>query len=397
MSVELLRRPDLVGKPVVVGGTGSRGVVAAASYEARRFGVYSAMSSAQARRMCPDAIFLPGEQRLYSQVSEKLHEIFKSISPVVEGIALDEAFIDVTGSTRIFGDARAIAEQLRDRVQAETGLICCVGIGPNKFLAKLASRAAKPKIVDGNVVPGPGVFEVNEGDVRAFLDPMPVRAMWGVGAATAEKLERIAIHTVRDITLLDVSVLIGALGNSAGRQLHELAHGIDNRPVEADRDVKSIGHEETFSEDIFGEDELRMHLVRLADAVAARVRKAGVAARTVSLGVKYADFTYLRRSLTPRASVTTSQAIMAAVDQLIPECEITRGVRLAGITLSNFGDPEVQLTLGLGDDEPTDAEWIDASEAIDEIRQRFGTKSIGPLSAMGHGRDLGESPWGPSH
>ena len=347
--------------------------------------------------MCHDAVFLPGEQRLYSQVSEKMHEIFQSISPVVEGIALDEAFIDVTGSIRIFGDARKIAEHLRDTVKAETGLVCCVGVGPNKFLAKLASRAAKPKIVDGNVVPGPGVFEVNEGDVREFLDPMPVRAMWGVGAATAEKLERIAIHTVRDITLLDVSVLIGALGNAAGRQLHELAFGIDHRSVEADRDVKSIGHEETFSEDIFSADELRMHLVRLADVVAARVRKAGVAARTVSFGVKYADFTYLRRSLTPRASVTTSQAIMAAVDQLIPECEITRGVRLAGITLSNFGDPEVQLTLGLGEDEPTDAEWIDASEAIDEIRQRFGTKSIGPLSAMGHGRDLGESPWGPSH
>ena len=397
VSVELLRHPELVGKPVVVGGTGSRSVVAAASYEARRHGVYSAMSSAHAQRLCPDAIFLPGDLRLYSEVSTHLHEIFRSVSPLVEGIALDEAFIDVTGAMRVFGDAKSIGEQLRVKVLEETGLVCCVGVGPNKFLAKLASRSAKPKIVDGNVVPGPGVFEIKESEARAFLNPLPVRAMWGVGEATAAKLDRIAIHTIEDITKLDVSILIGALGNAAGRQLYDLAHGIDHRVVEADRDVKSIGHEETFAEDVHVADQLRTHLVRLADAVAARVRKEGVAARTVSLRIRYGDLTSLVRSITPRAAVTTSQGIMAALDLLLPECEIARGVRLAGVTLSNFSAPEVQLSLDFGDDEPTDAEWIDASNAIDEIRQRFGSKSIGPLSAMGHGRDLGESPWGPSH
>lgn len=397
VAVELLHRPELVGRPVVVGGVGSRGVVAAASYEARKYGVYSAMSSVQARRMCPEAVFLPGDQRLYSEYSERVHEIFNSVSPIVEGIALDEAFIDVTGSTRLFGDAIEIGRLIRSRVREETGLVCCVGVATNKFLAKLASRAAKPKIVNGEIVPGPGVFEVAPESASDFLLPMNVRAMWGVGAATVEKLERFGVVTVRDLTELDLRVLVGALGRAAGTQLFELARGIDHRPVVASREVKSIGHEETFSEDITDAGELRTHLVRLSDAVSARVRKADVAARTVTLKVRYSDFSNLARSYTPSSPVITSQGIMAALDVLLPKCEVSRGVRLAGVTVSNFTEAQVQPSLITEDDEASDVEWMDAAEAIDEIRKRFGNKAIGPLSAMGHGRDLGESPWGPSH
>lgn len=397
VAVELLRRPDLRGLPVVVGGTGSRGVVAAASYEARRFGVYSAMSSAQARRLCPNAVFLPGDLHLYADYSERVHEVFNSFSPEVEGVALDEAFIDVTGSVQLFGEASSIGVQIRDRVLRDTGLVCCVGVASNKFLAKLASRAAKPKIVDGQIVDGPGVFEVTDDYASTFLEPMSVRSLWGVGAATVEKLERFGVATVADLKQLERRVLTGALGQAAGSQLFDLARGIDPRPVVSSRDAKSIGHEETFAEDIIDLGELRTHLVRLSDAVAARVRRADVAARTVSLKIRYSDFSNLTRSFTPEAAVTTGQAIVSALDRLLPQCEIERGVRLAGVSVSNFVESQVQLTLDTVDSEPSDGDWMDAADAIDEIRKRFGNKSIGPLSAMGHGRDLGESPWGPSH
>ncbi len=395
VAVELLQRPDLVGKPVVVGGTGARSVVAAASYEARKFGVYSAMSSARARRLCPSAVFLPGQQRIYSEVSSQVHAIFQSISPVVEGIALDEAFLDVTGAGKLFGTGQEIAWIIRNRVKSELGLDCCVGVAPNKFIAKLASKAAKPQIINGEVVSGQSVVVVEKGQEILFLHPLPVKSMWGVGPATLERLERLGIRTIGDLASIDLSVLVNALGVVAGGQLHALAHGVDDRPVVPARAVKSIGHEETFSVDIFDLAELRRHIVRLADAVSQRVRKSQVACRTLTLKIRYANFTDMTRSITPPAAMTTTQGLMDAVDQLLGQVEIGNGVRLVGVSVSNLVEPGRQLAMNL-DGGPADTDWVQASEAIDEIRERFGSKAIGLASAIGHGRDLGESPWGPS-
>jgi DNA polymerase-4 len=267
VSVELRRRPELRGRPVVVGGTGQRGVVAAASYEARRFGVYSAMSSVVARRRCPDAVFLPGDHDLYAQVSREVHEIFHSVTPLVEPLALDEAFLDVTGAIRLFGSARAIGDHVRSRVATELDLPCSVGGATNKFLAKLASKGAKPRVSPHRIDPGPGVLLVAPGAELEFLHPLPVEALWGVGPATLKRLTRFGVKTVGDLALLDPSSLVAALGQAQGRHLHELAWGRDDRPVEPDREAKSIGHEETFAHDKFSHDELRREAVRLADAV----------------------------------------------------------------------------------------------------------------------------------
>ena len=246
VSVELRRRPELRGKPVVVGGTGPRGVVAAASYEARQFGVHSALPSAVARRRCPHAVFLPGDHALYSEVSAQVHEIFERYTPLVEPLAMDEAFLDVSGATRLFGDGARIAARIRSDVRDEVDLGCSVGVAPNKFLAKLASVAAKPRATPERVVPGRGVVEVVPGRELEFLHPLPVTRLWGVGPVTFSRLERLGIRTVGDLAELDERTLSGALGQGQATHLHALAWGRDERPVETDREAKSIGHEETY-------------------------------------------------------------------------------------------------------------------------------------------------------
>ncbi len=415
VSVELRRRPELVGKPVVVGGTGRRGVVAAASYEARRYGVFSAMPSSTARRRCPDAVFLSGDHELYSQVSAQVHEIFHSVTPLVEPIALDEAFLDVGGSLRLFGDrgtaARAIADHLRARVQTELGLICSVGGGTSKFIAKLASKRAKPRVSDRGVEAGPGVVLVAPGAELDFLHPLPVQALWGVGPATLDRLQRFGVRTVGDLARIELDALVAALGPAQGRHLHELAWARDDRPVEPDRELKSIGHEETFAHDRHTFDELWREAVRLADAVASRLRATGQGARTVSIKVRFDDFRTLSRSHTLPAPVTTARAILDAVEPMLQKIELVRGVRLFGISVSGFGTPSEQLTLddllaGGVEAAPATtvaADWEAASETIDAIRGRFGTASIGPASAL-HGSDgglrlvrKGAQQWGPDH
>lgn len=246
VAVELRRNPHLVGKPVVVGGDGSRGVVAAASYEARRFGVFSAMSSSQAKRLCPKAIFLPGDHDHYSDVSAEVFQVFNEFTPLVEGLSLDEAFLDVSGSLRLFGSGSTIAHEVRRRVAEVTQLTCSVGIAPNKFLAKLASVVAKTKASRQGVVAGHGVYEVVPTRELEFLHPIDVDALWGVGPVTLKKLQGLGIKTVGDLAAFDLAVLIAVLGDSQGRHLTMLAKGIDDRDVEPDRDAKSIGHEETF-------------------------------------------------------------------------------------------------------------------------------------------------------
>jgi DNA polymerase-4 len=407
VSVELRRRPELRGMPVVVGGTGNRGVVAAASYEARRFGVFSAMSSAHARRLCPQAVFLPGDHALYGEVSGQVHEIFRDVTPLVEPIALDEAFLDVTGALRLLGDGPVIARAIRARVADELQLSCSVGVAPNKFLAKLASEAAKPKASPAGVRAGRGVVEVRPGEELAFLHPLPVQALWGVGPATLERLQRLGVTTVGELAALGEQPVVAALGKASGRHLHRLANALDDRPVEPDRAIKSIGHEETYPHDLTSLDELRTQIVRLSDSVAARLRANGTGARTITLKLRFASFQTITRSSTSRTPLTTGPAIARAVMPMLEVIDPAPGVRLLGVSGSNLTAPAEQLSLldGSGQEaaptDPTATEhaWHEASEAVDDIRHRFGSEAIGPASSMRSGRlrpaTRGAQQWGP--
>jgi DNA polymerase-4 len=380
VSVELRRRPDLVGQPVVVGGTGSRGVIAAASYEARRFGVFSAMPSSTARRLCPHAVFLPGDHDLYGSVSAEVHEVFHSVTPYIEPLALDEAFLDVTGSVRLFGDGVAIAHRVRDLVWERLQLRCSVGVAPNKFLAKLASKAAKPVARPDGVSPGPGVVEVRPGEELAFLHPLPVKALWGVGPATLERLSRFGVKTVGDLAQLDEATLVAAVGSAHGRHLHQLSWAIDDRPVEVDRETKSIGHEETFATDRHTHEELHRELVRLADGVAVRLRAHGTGARTFQLKVRFAGFHTITRAITVPTALQTAHGIVQAVEPLLHAIDPSPGVRLLGVSASNFAESAEQLSMDdlLTSDGAagvaTAGEWQAAEETIDAIRSRFGRK-----------------------
>ena len=400
VSVELRRRPELVGKPVVVGGSGPRGVVAAASYEARRYGVRSALPSVTAKRLCPQAIFLPGDHALYSTVSSDVHRILTSFTPLVEPLALDEAFLDVTGAQRLHGSGAQIAASIRHRVWDELQLRCSVGVAPNKFLAKLASVAAKPKATASGVQPGKGVVEVTPGSELHFLHPLPVEALWGVGPATLQRLHRLGVHTVADLADLDEQTLMTAVGNALGRHLHQLSWGIDDRPVEPDREMKSISQEETFAADLHTHEELLRELVRQADSVAARLRATTGVARTLTLKVRFAGFETITRSVTMAGGVSTAHAIVAAVEPLLRGIDPSRGVRLLGVGASNFTSGGQQLSLDdLLDDVEEQRQWLLAEETVDAIRERFGADAIGPASAVGdHGLRLarrGAQPWGP--
>jgi DNA polymerase-4 len=398
VSVELLRHPELRGLPVVVGGNGGRGVVSAASYEARQFGVYSALSSAVARRLCPDAIFLPPDMAHYLEFSHRLHEIFESITPLVEQISVDEAFLDVTGARSLLGDAQQVAKLLRERVWEETQLPCTVGIAPNKFIAKMASEFAKPKARRTGIEPGFGVYEVLPGNEIEFLHPLPVQSLWGVGPATLKRLDTLGIRTIGDLAVIDLPILIGAIGESHGRHLYALAHGIDERVVEPERVAKSIGHEETFSRDITDHDELHQHLVRLCDAVARRTREAGIAAGTVMLKVKFSSFESVTRSTTPSVPLTTGPSMVAALEPLLASLDYSQGVRLLGVhaqKLAESGGAAPRL-FDDGGDTPEDLEeqWVPASRAIDSIVEKFGHGMIGPASTF-DSRRPGENPFGP--
>jgi nucleotidyltransferase/DNA polymerase involved in DNA repair len=250
-SVEVLDDPSLAGKPVIVGGSGSRGVVASCTYEARAYGIHSAMPSVHARRLCPHAIFVAGRYDRYAQTSEQLHSILRRFTPLVEGIGLDEAFLDVSGARRLLGSASEIAWSIRSAVRHEMSLACCVGVARTKLLAKLASRAAKPKATAASVEPGHGVVVVRPDEEISFLRPLPIRALWGVGPATAARLAELGVVTVGDLVKIPDQTVQRVLGASNGRHLCALARGEDDRAVEPDRGVKSVGHEETFAVDLY--------------------------------------------------------------------------------------------------------------------------------------------------
>ncbi len=412
VSVELLRKPDLRGRPVVVGGEGGRGVVAAASYEARAHGVHSAMPSTQARRLCPDLVFLRGDHRLYSEVSRRVMEIFRRYTPLVEPLSLDEAFLDVGGVERLHGSPDEVAASIRSDVLVEESLPCSVGVAPNKFLAKLASGRAKPVAGPGGPTPGPGVLVVPVDGVQAFLDPLPVSAVWGVGPRTLERLRRFGVDTVADLRDVPEATLVTSLGRSAGAQLWHLARGIDDRRVEVDQETKSIGHEETFSRDLFDPDEVHRQLVRMVDGVARRLREINLAGRTVNVKVRSPDFTTVARSMTLSNATDLPLEILRAAEGLLASVDISAGIRLLGVSMGSLRDASVrQLRL---DEAPAGSPAepgnrsvrVSASpgreaaeEAVDRIRDRFGSGAIAPATAVGdeglRPKERGDSQWGP--
>ena len=413
-SVEVLDDPTLAGLPVIVGGAGPRGVVAACTYEARRFGVHSAMPSSVARRLCPHAVFVDGRFHRYMEESRKLHDIFGDVTPLVEGISLDEAFLDVTGSQHLLGEGPAIAAAIRRRVADELHLGCSVGIGRSKLIAKLASKAAKPTADRTGVRDGAGVVVVRPDEELGFLHPLPVRALWGVGPVTGRRLDALGVATVGDIAALPTGVLERALGASLGAHLSALARGDDPRPVVPEQEAKSIGHEETFPSDLWDAALLHGHLMRMVDASATILRRSGLAARTVTIKVRFGDFTMITRSHSLGVPIDATPAVAAVATALLDSVSVERGVRLLGVSLSGVGQPDqgVQLSLDLGppgglpdpgaaddDVEEIQRSWGPVTAAVDAIRARYGGSSVGPASLVGPDgltvRRRGEAQWGP--
>jgi len=396
VSVELRRRPELRGQPVIVGGSADRGVVAAASYEARHYGIHSAMPSTRARRLCQHAVFLNGDHAHYSEVSGRVMTIFRSFTPLVEPISLDEAFLDVTGARRLHGEAADIAAAIRTKVEEQEGLTCSVGVAPNKFLAKLASEAAKPRASPTGPQPGLGVKVVEPGGELAFLHPLPVQALWGVGPKTLEKLRSRGIQTVAELAALSQQEAAMFLGDANGRHLHQLAHEIDDRPVEPELQPKSVGHEETFARDHRDPRTLQREAVRMADAVAQRLRNHGLSGRTVTIKVRFHDFRTITRSVTLTAAVDNGPAIARAAKELLEQVDPSSGVRLLGVSVANLVDDGArQLSL----EDLQHPGWEDSSRAVDEIRKRFGDESIVPASLRDPAgirvKRKGDQQWGP--
>jgi DNA polymerase-4 len=394
-AVEILEDPSLAGKPVIVGGAGNRGVVAACSYEARIFGIHSAMPSVRARRLCPNAVFLSGRFDRYEAYSRRLHEILLSFTPLVEGIALDEAFLDVGGARRLLGDPETLAVDIRRRIADELGLTASVGAATSKLIAKLASEAAKPRVSRHGVHPGSGVRVVAPGEELAFLQPHLVQALWGVGPATLRRLQRFGVRTVGDLAALPEATVVQALGEAQGRHLHALAWARDDRPVDPDRAAKSIGHEETYAHDHYEHEVLRREAVRMSEAVAARLRELGQAGRTVHVKVRFADFQTITRSRTPAEPVDTGPAVAAVACELLAQVDPTPGVRLLGVSASNLVPKQAQQ-LSLDDAVPL---WDEATRAVDDVRQRFGADAVGPASLVGEAglrmKRRGDQQWGP--
>ncbi len=387
-SVEQRERPELRGRPVVVGGLGNRGVVAAASYEARRFGIRSAMPTHEARRRCPGAEFVSPRMDVYASVSEQVMAILKEATPLVEPLSLDEAFLDVRGAQRLLGTGPEIAAALRARIRAELALTASVGVAGTKMLAKIASDLSKPD----------GLLVVEPGTELAFLHPLPVSRLWGVGPKTRAKLARLGVGTVGELAAVPEDTLVRALGDANGRHLHRLAHNDDDRPVEPERAVKSIGHEETFAHDRSDRAGLARDVIRMSDLVAARLRASQKVARTVQLKLRYTDFSTITRAHTLPTPTDLAATIAAEANGLLEAAELRDGIRLLGVTamgLEEAGAVQEQLDFTAAETPP----GADALErTLDEVRARFGADAVG-RAAFGRGgsvqTDRRGSLWGP--
>jgi DNA polymerase-4 len=363
-SVTERDHPELKGKAVVI-GAGVRGVVTSANYEARKFGIKAAMPVGRAQRLAPHAIFIPPDHKRYSEVSEHIMEIFHSFTPLVEPISLDEAFLDVTKARRLLGDGRAIATAIRAKVEAQEGITCSVGIASSKFIAKLASQRCKPN----------GILEIPTDRVLTFLHPLPVSALWGVGPKTNEALERLGLHTVGDIAQTPQQTLIRALGQAAGESLYELAWGRDDRDVIPEEPDKSISAAETFDRDIDDPEIVAKEILRMCERASSRMRERSLFAKTITLKVRFADFTMVNRSKTLPLPIDTTHEIYEVAKALYEALSIERArIRLVGVSLENLHtDTHEQLVLGA-----RESSWRELQGGIDAAKARFGRDSVRP-------------------
>jgi Nucleotidyltransferase/DNA polymerase involved in DNA repair len=361
-SVEQRDDPALQGKPVIVGGVGRRGVVSTASYEARRYGVHSAMPMSEARRRCPQGVFLPGNHQKYAQVAGEIRAIMAAFSPLVEPLSLDEAFLDVTGMEWLYPDPAGIAAAVKSRIRQELALTASAGVAPNKFLAKLASDWGKP---DGLVI-------VRPEDVTSFLQAMPIARLWGAGEKTTQVLQRIGINTVGQLAVADEAVLRRHFGHSAG-EMRRLARGEDDRPVVPEHEPKSIGNEITFSEDLRSREEINACLLALSQKVSRRLRQSGYAGRTVTVKIRFGSFRTITRSRTLGEPTVLGDTIYETALSIMAGVELAEGVRLLGVTLSNLQVHGSQISLFTADDEE---KKLKVSAAVDRLKDKFGESAV---------------------
>jgi len=376
----LLSRPELKGTPVIIAGGGNRGVVLSATYEARAFGVASAMPIARARRLCPQATVVAPDYARYERISRAVMAVFASVTPMVEPLSLDEAFLDVSGARRRLGTPRQIAQEIRDTIADEQGITCSVGVATTKFIAKLASGLAKPD----------GLLVVPQTEVVGFLHQLPVGALWGVGDRTEEVLQRLGLRTVADIAHTPVDTLRRALGDNAGPALYELAWGRDPRVVIPTRRERSIGADETFSFDVDDPAYIHRELLKLSDRTAARVRAAGMVGRTISIKVRFSDFTTITRSKTLRDPTDVSREIYATARALYDALGLQRArLRLVGVRMESLMDSDQAPIQGLLDER--EHGWRDADRAVDRASARFGAGAVRPASLV-EGERLATTP-----
>lgn len=359
-SVEILDNPDLKGLPVIVGGRSARGVVSTCSYEARKFGVHSAMPLFEARRLCPHGVYLPVRPHRYAEMSGKIMAIFRETSPLVEQLSIDEAFLDLTGMERL-GGAETIAHQVQDRIQEELKLSASVGLAPNKFLAKLASDMDKPH----------GFVKITPGEAEAMLAPMPVTKIFGIGRSAEDKLKQFGIEKIGQLASADVTILRKVFGINA-EQVKRLALGLDDRPVVNEEEAKSIGKENTFDYDLTDFESCRDEVLDLSGQVGWRLRRENLAGHTVTLKVKFADFHTITRSSTGDRLIAWDEDIFSLAEQMLRKINVKSGVRLLGVSVSNLFRPEDEPVLGFAEDERMQRR----NRAIDSLKSKFGENII---------------------
>jgi DNA polymerase-4 len=368
-SVELLERPELRGLPVIVGGRGARSVVTAATYEARKYGVNSAMPMSVALRRCPNAIVLEPHFERYRHFSKAVMSICNDVTPLVEPLSIDEAFLDVAGARRLLGTPWQIGTELRRRVLDETGLTCSIGIAATKFVAKLASGLAKPD----------GLLVVPLADTLDILHPLPISALWGVGAKTAEQLERLGLRSVGDVAHASLASLTTALGVAQGTKLHDLAWARDPRSVMTEREEKSVGHEVTFEFDVTEPAVIRRELLQMSDRVAVRLRRAGLVGKTVVLKLRFGNFTTITRSRTLGEPTDLGRRIYEEVADIYRSVERPDArIRLVGVRMEHL-TARADAATALWD---SDESWRDAEHAVDDVSERFGRGTVRPATLV---------------
>jgi DNA polymerase-4 len=365
-SIEQRDHPELRGKPVIIGGRpDQRGVVSTCSYEARRFGVRSAMPLIEAYRRCPQGIFLPGNMHKYQAASRQVHEIFRSFTPLVESISIDEAFLDLTGCEGLFGPPDEIARKVKRAIAQQVGITASAGLAPNKFLAKVASELQKPD----------GLVWIRAHEIADVLHPLPISRLWGVGPKTAEKLTALGIKSIGDLANYHPGLLRRALGQAQAEHLQRLANGVDQRPVVLGEEAKSMGHEHTFPVDVAGLDEVEAVLLHLAEKVGRRLRQDGFSGRTVALKLRYHDFTTITRHTTLKESTNLDRDIYLAARELLHKAYNGQLVRLIGVSMLNLSHGSLHQLSFLGADEEQERRSKLAS-AMDRIKDRYGEESI---------------------